>query len=87
LKEPAEGLLLSVGGGEGEAVVNVGARRGLRPGMLLFLASDGRDLPPEPSTAMEVLSVEDETARVRGLPRAKVGDKVSTRFELPEDWK
>lgn len=87
LKEPVEGLVLSVGGGEGEAVVNVGARKGLRPGMLLFLASDGRDLPPSPHEAMEVLSVEDETAKVRGLGRAKVGDKVSTRFELPEDWK
>lgn len=84
LKEPVEGLVLSVGGGEGEAVVNVGARKGLRTGMLLFLVSDGQDLPPSPPDAMEVLSVEEETAKVRGLQRAKVGDKVSTRFELPD---
>jgi hypothetical protein len=85
LKEPVEGLVLSVGGGEGEAVVNVGARKGLRPGMLLFIVSDGQDLPPEFPDGMQVLSVEEETAKVRGLKRAKVGDKVSTRFELPEE--
>lgn len=83
LKKPIKGLVLSVGGGEGEAVVNVGAREGLRKGMLLFLESDGSDVPPSRYTAMEVLSIADETAVVQGLERAKVGDKVSTRYTLP----
>lgn len=85
LKKPVNGTLLSVGGGQGEAVVNVGAREGLRKGMLLFLESDGRDVPPSREIGMKVLSVADDTAVVHGQARAKVGDKVSTRYELPKE--
>jgi len=85
LKKPINGLLMSVGGGESEAVVNVGAREGLRKGMMLFIESDGYDWPPSLYSGMEVLSVADETAVIRGVERAKVGDKVSTRFMLPKE--
>jgi hypothetical protein len=85
LKRPIKGLLLSVGGGEDEAVVNVGTRAGLRKGMLLFLEGNERDVPPSYYSGMEVLSVADETAVVRGFDHAKVGDKVSTRYTLPRE--
>lgn len=79
LAKPARGSVLAVDS-KGIATVSVGRRDGLKPGMVLT-ATSTRGLWAD----LQVVSVEEERAQATSRydfeeEKAKVGDKVSTRF-------
>jgi len=85
LKRPAEGEVLSFITSD-EAVVTVGSQQGLKVGMRLFVSDGSKQFWDSPSmwSGLEVVSVEEVTARVKAYDRVKVGDKVSTRYTPPK---
>jgi hypothetical protein len=85
LKSPAEGEVLSFITGD-EAMVTVGSRQGLKVGMRLFADSGTKQFWDSPSmwSGLEVISVDETTARVKVYDRIKIGDRVSTKYNFPK---
>jgi hypothetical protein len=64
-------------GQERIATIDKGSRAGLKAGMKLV----GKDEEPSPWTITALFSVEAKSAKMRVGPEAKVGDKLSTKYE------
>lgn len=79
LDRPVTGTILVIEGDARErtAKINKGAREGLKAGMRLLAKGE------EPSlwSGAEVISVEEDSARVRVGPGPKVGDRLTTKYE------
>ena len=84
LEEPISGRVMRAG--DGEAVVKVGAAKGLRAGMKLYVRKDSEQSWSGPNmwSGLEVISVEGTRVRVSAGERVAVGDKVSTKFYPPK---
>lgn len=84
LKKPVSAKVLSIEGEKNNqtAIINRGSSDGLKIGMRLIIDSQ----EPSPWSGVEVIEVENKSARVKVYDKLKIGDKLSSKFTFKDNY-